>query len=301
MNIVDINDIDTFLIKSKQKIPNKYINDYLLTQIKTNNIILDYNSKIFYTYILGISSYQISILNIKTNIKKNLIPIVDIFKVKYLNNSIKSTDLYITNSFISLYQNQNLVYFKTIDKRDHKEDILEFINQTLCIQLDNIYEIDDIKLQEYKKEYISNIKNIHSLQYISKYSNKYVYFYISYCLVLLFFIFFYYFKNIYYINSDKLVLNELSKSKYIQFLNKYQNNSKVTKNLIYIFEVLGKYSIKLEKLDLKTSRLDITIISNNDNTFLEFLEDYDKNALINSIKYIKDSKLYEMNVNVRLY
>ena len=318
INFLKLKNVKTFLTKVSEEIDKQYIKEYLFTQIQSQNLTLDNNSQIHYSYIESIKSYQISIINSKN---KNVVLEPFVFVTKYLDKNDKSTDLFICNDFFALYDNGQLVYFNHInnDFQENalgtnetklsgfeKNDIIEYINQTFTLNINNTYDIDEKQLLEYEKEYSLNIEKLPKIKYISKKSNKNSIFYLIYLFIILtslaiYFINFINQTDINMTNNMKDIKLETAKNEYNNLLNKYKDNKKITSYLINLFNTLNNNDIKLISLKVSQNKSQIKIKAGKKEVLLDFLDYYDEDSIINNMTYIKEDNSYEITATIKLY
>ncbi len=302
-NFIELKNVQTFLTKVSEEIDSKYIKNYVYTQIQSQGLTLDTNSKIIYTYIKKINSYQISIIN---SSNKDFILEPYILEVNYLEKKNKLLDLYICNKFFALYKDSKLIYFKEIKDESVKKDIVTYINQTLDINIDNIYEISNDKLEEYKRFYILNSSKFVQIKYITKQDSKSAIIYLSYVFIVILILGIYSFDNFY---QNKILIRtdikdmkiEHVKNEYDMLLDKYEDNKKVTSNLITLFNLLDKHDIKLLSIKIAQNRSSVMVKATKKEVLLDFLDFYDEDSIINNMKYIKEDNCYEMQATIKLY
>jgi len=303
INFIKLDNAQTFSNKVSEKIDTKYIKDYINTQIQSQKLTLNANSQILCTYIKKIQSYQITVIN---SSHKNTLLEPYVFAVSYLNTNKNSLDLYIREDFFAVYENTQLVYFKEINSNSEKSDIINYVKQTFSLRIDNIYEVDDALLDEYKTKYISNIKNIEPVRYIKLMNNKNALFYLLYLLIVIL-VLGLYLTNIFnqekkQIRNDiKEVKIEQAKNEYQLLLEKYEDNEKITHDIITLFNLLEKNGIKLIHLKLSEGKSEITIKAAKKEVLLDFLDFYDEDSTINNMNYNEEYNCYEMHATVKLY
>jgi len=303
INFIKLENVKTFLSKVSEEIDNKYIKNYIYTQIQSQNLTLDNNSKIVYSYIQKINSYQISIIYTKN---KNIIIEPFVFAILYLEKDKGDLDLYICDNFFALYDNAKLIYFKEIKSGFEKKDVIKYISQTFDTKIDNIYDVNENKLDEYKNRYNKNIKKISGIKYLTKQNNKRAVYYLSYLLVVSVILGLYSFNifsqnRINIVNNIKDVKLEQVKNEYQTLLLQYKDNKKVTANLINLFNILDKNEIRLINLKVSQDRTKVMIKAEKKEVLLDFLDFYDEDSTINNMRYIKSENCYELLATVKLY
>lgn len=305
IDYIKVKDAQTFLAKVSEEINTLYIKEFISTQIQSQNLTLNSSSKIFYLYLPMLQSYQISILNSKSN-HIGFEPCV--FQDFYLKNEDNKNlfDLFICSDFFSLYENKKLIYFQKIKNDFQKNDIVRYINQTFKKEIDNIYDINDKLLEEYKKSYLTNFKHSSQPMYSTIQNSKNAVYYLSY-LALVFFLFFAYYMSTISINENKIINNDKNiklesiKKEYEDLLEKYVDNKRVTMSLVKLFNLLNKNGIKLKSIKISEDKSQIIMVAKNKEMLLNFLDYYDENSTINHLKYMEEERNYEMVATVKLY
>jgi len=303
INFIKLKNVESFLTSVDEEIDNKYIKNFIYTQIQSQNMALDNHSKIHYTYISKINSYQISIINTK---KKNILLEPFVLDVLYAKQKNYTLDLYLCEDFFAFYEHGNLIFFKELNTKSDRNDIIKYVNQTFHIKLDNIIDVDKKTLEEYKKEYDHRIDELQKYKYISKYNSNSATYYLIY-LAFVIFAFVFYFFNIFTQNNVEIskdiknIKLEQVKHDYLNLLEKYEDNQKLTPSLITLFNVLDKNEIKLISLKVVEDKGSIKIKSENKDILLDFLDFYDEDSIINNMQFIKEENCYELYATIKLY
>mgnify|MGYP000600769710 CR=1 FL=1 len=305
IDFLSVENANTFLTKVSEKIDTKHINDFVRTQIQSQNLTLDDSSSIFYIYIPSIQSYLISTVKSKT---KNVVLEPFVFSDFYLKNvdNKNLTDLFICKNFFAVYYNKKLIYFSKIQSGFLKDDIIKYINQTFKKQIDNTYDIKDEILEEYKKSYISNIRKMPDIDYVSSKKSKGALFFLSYLLVVI--LVFAAFLAIRFSGEQLQNNHEKSsiklknaKKEYESLFAKYVDNQTISTRLVDLFNVLDDNGIELKNIKVSREKSQIIMIAKDKNTLLDFLDYYDEDSTINHMKYIEEDDSYEMVATIRLY
>jgi len=302
-NFIQLKNVQSFLIKVDEEIDKKHIKKFIYTQIQSQNMALDNHSQIHYNYIPKINSYQISVID--TN-KKNILLEPFVLDVLYLNEKKHTLDLYLCEDFFAFYEHGSLVFFKEIDSQSDKADIVKYVNQTFNVAVNNIIKVDNMTLENYKKEYELKGDTFPKYKYLSKHSNRSAIYYLSYLAVVISAFLFYFF-NVFTQNSIEISKNikniklEQVKKDYLNLLEKYEDNQKVTPSLITLFNLLDKNAIKLIALKIVDDKGSIKIKSQNKDVLLDFLDFYDEDSIINNMQFIKEENCYELYATIKLH
>ncbi|GEM_PF-3129454 len=303
INFIELKSVRTFLSEVNEEINTKYIKNYIYTQIQSQNLTLDNTSKIHYTFISKINTYQITVLNTNTN---NILLEPYVLNTLYLNKDIQSTDLYICENFFAFYEKGKMIFFKEIKENKDKKDIVTYLNQTFSTQIENIIEVDEQKFNIYKKEYLNNLNSFPKFTYMNKQNNNTALYYLVYLACVIIFFVFYFFNvsnqdNIEISKDIKNIKLEHVKKDYLDLLEKYEDNKKITPTLITLFNLLDKNSIKLINLKIAQNKSSIKIKATTKELLLNFLDFYDENSVINNMRFIKEENCYEMHATIKLH
>lgn len=304
INFIKVKDTHTFLAKVSEEINNKYLNDYLKTQIQSQNLTLNNNSKIFSLYNEETKSYLITLVD---SLKNDIVLEPYVFYSHYINsNQNNSTDLFLFNSFFALYDNKELIYYKKITNNFEKDDIVNYVNQILKKDINNLYEISFDEYKKYKDKYVTNYKDMPKVEYIKIEDNRSALYYLSYLIIVIFIFIFYYIdinnkKDLENQKHNKIEKIENVKKEYQSLLLKYVNNERITNDLIILFKILKQNEIILKHINISEDSSQIVVNSSSKEVLFDFLDYYDENSIINKIEYIKEDNSYEMVATVKLY
>jgi hypothetical protein len=157
-----LNSIYRFLIPATEKISNRYLSKFISSNIDKLKYNIDTKDLYYYSYYIDqIKSYEILLFIYD----KQNIPEFFIF-FDFYTASNNTTDLFIIDTYFTLYCNGILVCYKEI-KESKEDDILLYLNQTYQIKIDNIIyptkeEIETLKLKHSFRKSKKYIKKLHT-------------------------------------------------------------------------------------------------------------------------------------------
>lgn len=302
INFIEVKDIELFLAKVDEKIDDKHLNEYIKTQVQSRNLALDKNLKIISFYVKEINSYLISVIS---SSNKNDILEPSVFQAHYFKSKFKKKclDLFICKDYFALYFDTKLIYFKKIKTTYEKIDVLNYIKLTFKKGIDNIYEIDEEKLNEYKKIYVDNIESVQKINYISLTNNTNALIFLSYIFLIVISFVFYYFNAQNIDDAQKKKQYEqynVEKKDYENLLKEYEDNEKLTNNIVELFNILSNNEIVMTSIKVFDNRANIVLYSSSREVLLDFLDFYDENSVIQSITHNIKENRYEMAAIVKL-
>ncbi len=294
-NFILTSDIEIVTINVTEQIIPQFLNEFLLTTIETNNIILDDNSYIWHKFFDHINLYEIYIINSKKNSFDIYPNILHKFYIDDKNSD--RLDLFILRNVFVVYNSCELYCFKSF-KYSSNEDIINYVEQVYKLSLDNIYLIDEVRLNELKKEYIKNNNNYNKPKFIKLKKNNH---FILFCIFSIFCILIFS-THLYDTFDDISNKNEVKLS---QIKNKYENlkqNRLEHKRLVLALTELFKY-IKLEniiinKIIYENNSIKLALMHKNKDKLLNFTTIYNGKFTIERIEFLKEMALYKMVINI---
>jgi hypothetical protein len=274
-DIISYSKIKNISVQTTAKILNKHIKNFILSSLKLNNIIINKNDKIFFSYIKSANIYEIYILN-TTN--SNISTQYHIFNTFYKHKSSnKSIDIFITKDFFVVYK-ESRFYFAKKNKKYKTSDIIKFIEYKYHIKIDTVNIISDILLKEYETN-IYNSKTC-SIDFISlkiSYSLVYYLIYIfTFCILV----------SIFFIKENKITHNIINKK-----ANKIYNKD-ITNDIIIN---LNKHNIYINKIDFD-KKYTLSLYSKNIKNIYNFLSEYKNKVNIKSL--YQDKNIYYMELEL---
>lgn len=290
--IANIQNIDTILIPVNEKIKQKHLRKFIFTSLSLENIDFK-KSNIFVTYLYKSNKYQVFVFDKSFSFLE-----IDIFQCFYKTES-KTIDVFLSDNYFVIYINQKFYYYQKINYEINDEDLCQYIEKNLELEIDNIYRLNFDDLENLESKYIkSNLKT--SLINISEITNKSFKIFILYVFILLLSFSLY----LYYSLIEKQ--NKISNIKVEQknSLLLYKNSHKYDYFNKYIKSTLlnlSKNHLKLEYFKYKNNELELSFISKNRSDIYSFLDLYRNSLEENSIDYLKEKKVYICNANIKIF
>ncbi len=295
--IIPASKIQFIAVCVTEKIKPRFLQDFLITNIKLNNILIDNNTYVWHSFIEETNLYKIYIANEMT---KNIDISPNILSEFYENIDEKITiDLFVLKDFFAVYKYGKLYCFKNI-KESTKTDIQNYITQTCKISLDNIYEIDDIRFKELQSSYEIKTKNKDKPNFVKlKKDNLFLYFSAFSFICMVFFIGV---LNLFYNkaiqNNDEKII--LLKKEFDKLKNKKINHKKISYDLIELFKYIKLEKLYTNKIVYKKHQVQLSLFHKDKSKLLNFSIIYDDKILIENIEFLEKQNLYEMVVKIAI-
>jgi len=292
--ITNYAEINTLLIDVTLKIDENNIKEFVYTSLELNAVEYSQDDIILLNYLYESNIYQVSIFN-----KKNKYPIFEIFRVYYLNKTVKNEyDLFLNKNFIVIYKNAKPYYFQKFDYKIISDDLIEYFYKKLNIKIINIYKIDCNKVEELKDKFLKEIDNT-IFENINSKRNYSYYIYCSYLFLLILFCVYSY-TNIKKEYLNQKLNNQVKKEENILLLKEKFKFNAFSEDIESLFEMLKKYKLKINHVHYQKNSLSLEFISLDKNSIYDFLDNYKNAILSNTIVYIENKKYYKCNTNVRI-
>ncbi|WP_152019218.1 hypothetical protein [Aliarcobacter butzleri] len=277
-------------IEVSEKIDNKNLKNFIYTNFKLKNITTNKNDKTFLIYIKELKKYQIFILNEKYDFFE-----FQVFEQFYENKEeFGKVDLYLNEDFLCLYKNSKIYYYQKLNKIIQKDELIEFLNKKLQINIDNFKQIDKNEIEKLKNSYLEkNIKQ--NLSFLNLNQDYGFIFFVLYLIVILIFSFFI------FSNEEKIEQIENKEEITIDILkHKYEFQS-FQEKLDLIIQDINTNSLDLQSLEFKQNRLKLILTSSKKEDLYQFLEKNNKNITFSSINLLENSNLYEAVIDAKIF
>lgn len=285
--IADIKEINTFVINVEERIEKRFLKNFIKNSILLNNFEFKKNDKIFLLYIEEISSYEVIILN--SNYRYFIVEVF--FSIYKEGNNVDNVDLYLCDEFFCLFKNSNLYYFQKIDLNVDINELIEYVNKKLNIQINNYKKINNDELNLIKKDFLAlDADNI--LENINKNFNYSIWIYFSYLLLIVTFSFFY------FIDNQSTKIKEKEPINYEKIKNKHLY-SYFDDDFSVLYKRIKENKLQLKELYYKNKNWKIVLLSKNKDDIYSFLISYKSSLIENTIIYLPLEKLYECTLNVK--
>jgi len=285
MKILNADEIFTLSIKVTEPIEKRYLFSSLRTAIKNNTSTNTKNCHFHFYYNASSLTYELFFYD-KVSTDIVLEPAI-ILANRSEGNNDKEIKVFVTDGYLVVTQNQQILIFKKIDAIEDEEIIL-YIKQ--------IYKIEDFELIRVSDEEIKSLdtsidienKNIAYPLAESKAFEIFTVLCLSGIIVLAMSIFFTYY------TQEKSVSSSSKKVMIPQIINKKM----ILNDTLKLFENISRYNIGLEKLDYRNSIITTTLSHPSKSNLLKFAKLYSKKLHIISIKFDESSTLYLAEVTI---
>jgi len=273
--------------ETSEKIDEKYLKSFVLSNLKLKNIVLNSNDTIYINFIENINEYQIFIVN-----NSFVFFEFEVFSLyKYKKNS--EFELFICEDFFVIFKNLHFYYYQKISENINQDDFLQFLNKKFKIQINIIHQINKEMLQTLKNEFLKIAPKKHSKEPLKKLElkiNLSFYIYIFYLLIVIFCVFYYYENSIKTEEKEQTIVDiEEIKSKFVF--------SSFQESFYEILENIVQNNLELISFKFIQNRAKIVVNHKNKDSINLFLESC-KNVISSSINFLEDSKSFEATIDV---
>lgn len=277
-------------LKTTEKIGKNRFFQYLITQLRTQDIPIDSYSHYFSSYSPYSSTYEIILIDAKAD-KFLFEPLV--FEIFYKNiNSPNGVDIFAAKDFFALYMNQKFFGAKCVENAKD-EDIRLFVSQSYGREVSNIYYYGEKDFKLLKENYTNESNNKNFFKPL-KQSNRYRNFllFTSFCFILF----------------AALLFTEYKKIDQHSLLPQVQPNSvnydiKQNKNTLLktlkVFEHIKNNSLILRSFEQKRDINILTLQHRDKIKLLNFIKNFEhKKTAIDSIDFDAKSLLYTLEIKI---
>lgn len=270
MKVAQISHLNSLNVKVTEKIIDKNLKSFCENSLLINNISPKNHMIFFINYIQETSSYQL-IYGLKT-FKTTILNFIE--EENFTQNSSKNTLLF-NHTFFSIFKNQKLYYFQKLENFITKDELIEYIQTKLFIQIDDFIDILDDKIEE-----ILSQKNI------SK-TDKYSFiFYCIYLFLLLYVLFYILNKN----DSPKEIPKPTISHPIFKPINYELSN---------ILEKIKEKNLQIKEINIEDNLSKLVILAKNKKEIYEFLNEYKPYVISNNTNYREGENSYECHINFK--
>ncbi len=296
-NFIDTSKIQIVTIKVTEQINPHFLQEFLKTNLESNNILINNTTFIWHSFIEETNLYEVYVIN---DVHHTIDIYPNIVNQFYNNTNDKNTiDLFIVDNFFAVYKNSKLYFFKYI-KNSSIKDIQNYIEQTYKLTLDNIVDYNSNKFNQLLSAYKNSKNNTKKVQFIKlKKDNLFSYFFIFFLISIVIFIsisFTTYSNSINSINTKLLKLQ-------IQY-KKLQHNKisyiKITPKLIELFKYIKIENLISKSIVYEKYKIKLDLFHQDKTKLLNFLTIYNGNISIKNIEFVNDIQLYKMVVYIEI-
>lgn len=286
LNLTNLIIID---LEVSEKIENKNLKNFLSTALKLKNINLEAKNKILFNYIEELNEYQIIIAK-----DEFLYFEFQIFDIYLKDKKQNKYELIFTEEFFCIYKEQEFYYIQKQNADVSKDDFLEFLNKKFNIQIDEYFEFNKVELEDLKKTFLDS-KEKKSLKYFNR-KKDYGFFIFTFYIFLIITSFFSY-KNLYQIEENTTINNEILTSEVIE--KKFEFKS-FQKELKIIVKKIQDLNLTILQIQFNQNILKLQIISNNKDDIYKFLEDENLAFLSSNIDFLEDEN-FKADIDVQIF
>jgi len=273
--------------ETSEKIDEKYLKNFVLSNLKLKNITLNPNDTIYINFIENINEYQIFIVD-----NSFLFFEFEVFSL-YKNKENSKFELFIYEDFFAIFKNSHFYYYQKISENINQDDFLQFLNKKFKVQINNIHQINKEMLETLKSEFLKIVPKKHSKEPLKKLElkiNLSFYIYIFYILIVVFCAFYYYKNSIKIDEKEQDIVNiEEIKSKFVF--------SSFEERFYEILENIDKNKLELISFEFRQNRAKIVVNHKDKDNINLFLESC-KNAISSSINFLEDSASFEATIDI---
>ncbi len=290
MSFLPFEDIDFIEIEVSEKIEERNLKSFILSNLELNNKKTTHNEKIYLSYIKQLKSYQIFILSM--NYKHFEFQLFEILYEKNANLE-EIYDLYFYKNYLILYKNGIFYYFQKISENLNIDDFMDLIVKKFAIKINSYKLFEKQELDELKSIFIhQNFKSyFKNISFKNSHSFKYFLFFLAFIATLFF--------NFIYEDI------ELKKQKNLDKNSNFEIEKVIKEHKFKSLEEKIKPIILIEELQLRVfeydeNHLKIVIDSKTKESIYDFIEK-NKNFNFNpTITYIENSKTFQAVLNVQI-
>ena len=289
-NCSDIRVVD---IEVTEKIDERYLKSFVLSNLKLKNISVENCDKLYVNYLEYPKEYQVFVVNSQFTFFD-----FEAFYSYYENRDFEGFELLICSNFFLIFKDKKFFYYQKINQDLDQDDFVKFLNKKFNINISSIKIVSKDDFLKLKKEFQEkNQNNNHKrnlnksgLKYIDLKSNFSFYIYIFYLILVL--IFGYYVYSTYFklVEKEEIVVDfEAIKSK-ITFNSFEEEFYVISKNI-------DKNRLVLNSFDYRHDSAKIVVNSSNKENIDKFLESC-KDIISSSTLFNEESKIFEATIDV---
>lgn len=289
-NCSDITVVD---IDVTEKIDDRYLKSFVLSNLKLKNIPLVNCDRLYVNYIQSAKEYQVLLVNHKFSFFD-----FEAFYSFYKRIDFIGFELLVCNSFFVIFKDKRFFYYQKISEELNQDDFIRFLNKKFNIEINSVKNISKDDFETIKKDFLDENRleknkinrNKDGLKLIDLKSSFSFYIYIFYLCSILFFGYYFYNTYLKTIEKEEQVIDfEAIKSR-IAFDSFEEKFYLISKNI-------DKNRLILNSFDYRNSTAKIVVRSSNKQNIDKFLESCE-DVISSSTSYIEDSKIFEAIIDV---
>lgn len=285
MKILNADEIFTLSIKVTEPIGERYLLSSLRTAIKNNTPNTPKNCHFQFYYNAPTFTYEV-IYYEKISDDIVLEPAI-IIANKYTQKSDEKIKVFVTDSYLIVTRNHEILIFKEITAIEDEEIVL-YVKQ--------IYKIDDFQLIRLSTKEIEELDSSIDIPNTNKTypldeSKAFKVFTVLCASGLLFLGISIYFT---YYTDDKSVILPIQN----EMISQVNNKKMILNDTLKLFEDISTYKLRVEKINYRNHTVTTTFSHPKKSILLEFANLYKKKLKIKSLKYDESEKLYVVEVTI---
>ncbi|WP_419769228.1 MAG: hypothetical protein ACNI3C_07660 [Candidatus Marinarcus sp.] len=285
-HIVSLEELNTLTVDVSESILDELLLEFAYTHFEQHKMPLNHTHKIFSSYLPLSQQYFFCAFASKNN-EEVIAPYV--LSSFYLNQiQCNTTDVFILDNFFALYQNGKLLYFKLLKELVLKHEITNFIQKSLQLKLDNIYEISESDFKHYQTLFLQEESKLEKFDSIAHQKRTHLKRFVFYN-TLIFFCLCGYFFFYDFINTQ----NMAPQSSFTPLKQKKSLTLPLTK----LFQNINTYGLKLINVEVNNKTITLKLSHSHKMTLIEFMKLYA--STIENISYNTKENQYELTATLK--
>jgi hypothetical protein len=294
-SIASIYDIKNLFIPVSFEIDKKSLKKFIKTSLALNKINYLSSDKIYISYLCESKQYQIIIHSFAfTNC------VFELFKLNASSiNKEYSFDLFVCKDFFVVYKNNIFYCYQELNQEFTIDELSNYIRNTFKINIINIFNINNEKLDYLKKEFLQ-INQESELINLNKNTRVSFYVYIIYLILIIGSLYIYIQYKNYEINKNNTTAITENNYEYEKTLNSLKYKP-FYKNYESIISNIKKYKLKLTSMSYENKILKLSVSTTSKEKLFSFLNLYKNQISSNFISFDKSKKVYKCVADVEIY
>ncbi|WP_418185086.1 hypothetical protein ACNSOS_09435 [Aliarcobacter vitoriensis] len=281
-------DIFVFEVETSEKIDERYLKNFVLSNLKLKNINLNPNNTIYINFIENIKEYQFFIIDNSFKYFE-----FEAFYSIYQNKKVKGFELFICDDFFVIFKDSSFYYYQKISQNINQDDFLQFLDKKFKIKIEKIHQINSDFLKDLKIEFLKTVPKKYSKEPLKKIELKRDFSFYIY----VFYIFIVIFCSYYYYEDSLKVEEKIENIVNIEDIKEQYAFRSFEDSFYEILKNIDKNGIVLISFEFRQNMAKIVLNSQKKENINIFLENC-KNVFSSSINFIEDSKTFEATIDV---
>lgn len=149
------NDIIVVDIEVTEKIDDRYLKSFVLSNLKLKNISLENCDKLYVNYLEYPKEYQVFVVN-----SQFIFFDFEAFYSYYENRDFEGFELLIYSNFFLIFKDKKFFYYQKINQDLNQDDFIKFLNKKFNINISNIKLVSKDEFEKLKKSLFKKIKKL---------------------------------------------------------------------------------------------------------------------------------------------